>query len=166
MTGRSAWLEVCVPVASFISIHFPHCRTFPDRRTLHQHRRPPVMLSDKGAVPTWRAGRGPRCAGPNSPRVTALLQLYWSRPSLLQWPNRVRKMGNFEMASAVHAGWNRCVAAQACFLHDTTDAKGPTPQIWRQLKAPHRIVQMDYNEGACGKGGGEKVRSEKEGYAL
>ena len=81
-------------------------------------------------------------------------------------------MGNFEMASAVHgstlqdAGWNRCVAAQACFLHDTPDAKGPTPQIWRQLKAPHRIVQMDYNEGACGKGGGDKVCRVKQGYAL
>lgn len=63
-----------------------------------------------------------------------------------------------QISAAVYSGWKRCEEAQACFLQDTPDAKAPTPQMWRQLKMPHRIVQMEYNEDACGKGGGDKVR--------
>lgn len=50
------------------------------------------------------------------------------------------------------------MAAQACFGRDTPDAKAPAPQVWRQLKSPHRIVEMAYND-ACGTDGGDKVKA-------
>ena len=54
----------------------------------------------------------------------------------------------------------RCVAAQACFGKDTSTLRGThAPQVWRQLKSPHRIVAMEYDDVNCGTGGGDKVNA-------